>query len=92
MIFAPPGTGKTQLSFFLIKKMIEEGFKPENILFLTFSKNLIGSTKSNLKEQNKMNKSASGLGACTLSSLAMQIVGKYNCLKNIKNNINVIDD
>jgi hypothetical protein len=42
--------------------MIEEGFKPENILFLTFSKNLIGSTKSNLKEQNKMNKSASGLG------------------------------
>ena len=39
-----------------------------------------------------MNGSVSGLGACTLSSLAMQIVGKYNYLKNIKNNINVIND
>ncbi|MBO5947628.1 ATP-dependent helicase [bacterium] len=90
-IAAVPGAGKTTILLELVKKLIKNGIKSENIFVLTY----MDSAAKNFKERLNLTSNNTNLpNISTIHGLALRIIKEnFNFTRlNLDENFNIIDD
>lgn len=88
LINASPGCGKTQTLIMAIKRALDNGIKPEEILVLTYNRDTVKDFKSRLRKA--LGRKAKGIVVKTFHSFGTSLIGEhwstlgFNSKPNIK--------